>query len=237
LKGDNKMSEQRDWFSEKEQLKRGKFVRSLVFFSGAVGVSCGAMTEGGPGDQGTSSGGTGPGSGGQGQATGGSGGLVTGGGSISTGGDLVLSTGGQVIIDPVRPTTEWPKYEGFAGTAGAAGGFGVFECPPAQYTCDVDFTRPCGGQIDFDPTQCSCDLSRPTEQADCAADEFFVCYRGTPVVDGARQEDAAISCFCSAGPASCNLCAPPDQNPRFLTCEADPDNQRVLCGCAVIVLK
>jgi hypothetical protein len=227
------------WFPDDDRpslARRQKFVRSLVFFGGAVGVSCGAVSERPEGESDGGGGGPTP------QGTGGTRPLATGGtpsatgGTLSTGGQVdVVQTGGRLVVDPDRPVFQWPEF-GAAGAAGAPGAFGIFECPPAQLSC-TDNGPFCSFNDPLDTTDCSCDPARPSDPSECALGEVFVC--NTIAVDTADgRQPAAIACRCSAGEPTCELCGDADsRRADFYDCEMNAPQTQILCGCGYVLLR
>lgn len=152
---------------------------------------------------------------------------VAGGGAAGAGGGAALSTGGSNIIiigtgDP-EPTPVEP---------------GPFACPPARWNCPE---QTCGLVANgwALPDDCQCDPLRPEHPQDCAANEIFVCRRGTSTADARPlTEDVPFDCHCvERSMYSCHNECSLAFGEQDASCDRSDDALSAVCGCAVVFLK
>jgi hypothetical protein len=202
--------------SENRDTKPHRLFHAMVLMGGSLALGCGGISDESP--QGTTGSG---GSGGSGAGgTGGPGTTGTTGGGGSTTGSVTIGVTG-IQVGTTRPMPIEP---------------GPFECTPAKWECDVEVMYCDGGGFNL-PEGCECNEARPSSPADCQEGEKFVCLEAWANAEGIQfTEEVPFSCQCLTEMDHCSdYCdevAFPGSN-----CSQNAEQDSVLCGCAVIVLR
>ena len=136
----------------------------------------------------------------------------------------IIATGGAAAAAAFLAACGGSDSGGSSGSSNASGGLGFggaliqpnpgpepvtpgpFMCPPAQWDCSQTPAQCDQGQGDYilPDKECACDPKRPITEADCAADEDFVCRGASYASDGAPlTSTVAFECTCVPHQTGC----------------------------------